>query len=66
MKVFVDMSACDSHGECCYLAPEVFRLDDDDELHYDENPPSSERAAVADAVRACPVAAISVFDDDRG
>ena len=66
MKVFVNMAACDSHGECCYVAPGVFRLDDDDVLHYFENPPSSQRTAVEDAVRACPVAAISVSDDDRG
>ena len=30
-KVHVDMNLCQSHGECTYVAPEIFELGDDDD-----------------------------------
>jgi ferredoxin len=62
MKVRVDMDLCESHGECCFVAPEIFELDDDDVLRYDENPPEELRPKARLAVSVCPVQA--VFLDD--
>jgi ferredoxin len=56
------MDLCESHGMCAYAAPDVFRLDDDDLLHYSEEVPESRRAEVEDAVKACPARAISLLD----
>lgn len=62
MKVRVDLARCEAHGECTYAASEVFELDDDDQLHYDPTPPEHLRAKVEQAVRICPVQAITMSD----
>ena len=62
MRVEVDMDICQSHGECCFAAPEVFQLGDDDVLQYVEHPDESQRDAVEQAVLSCPVAAITLTD----
>lgn len=64
MKITVDLSRCESHGQCTFAAPTVFQLDDDDLLTYDPNPDDDRREAVEQAVRACPVQAIRIDDRD--
>lgn len=58
MKVHVDMNLCQSHGECVAVAPDVFELDDDDFLHWQEDVDESRRADMEAAVNACPMMAI--------
>jgi ferredoxin len=53
------MNLCQSHGECAYVAPDVFELGDDDVLVWKEEVDESQREAVEEAVRACPMTAIS-------
>jgi len=60
MKVRVDMNLCQSHGECVFPAPDVFELGDDDVLRWKEDVDESRRAAVEEAVNACPMMAISI------
>lgn len=60
MHVHVDRDRCEIHAQCVFAAPEVFALDDDDELTYDATPPETHRAAVEEAARICPVRAITV------
>ncbi|MEV4685635.1 ferredoxin [Streptomyces kurssanovii] len=60
MKITVDMSLCESHGQCVFAAPEVFSLDEDDYLVHDAEPDDALRAKVVDAVTVCPVRAISI------
>ena len=60
MKVRVDMNLCQSHGECVFPAPDVFELGDDDVLRWKEDVDESRRAAVDEAVNACPMMAISI------
>lgn len=64
MKVHLDQRLCAVHGECVLEAPEVFDLDDDDDVAIVllENPPEAMRAQVERAVSACPVAAITIED----
>ena len=57
-KVHVDMNLCQSHGECTYVAPEIFELGDDDVLRWEEEVDESQRAEVEEAVNVCPMAAI--------
>jgi ferredoxin len=61
MKVTV-LPVCEAHGQCVLVAPELFDLDDDDNLTWDVNPDESQRGKVERAVRACPVQAITVED----
>jgi ferredoxin len=60
MKVTVDMGQCQANGACVIAAPEVFDLDDEDVLHWVEDPGQERRAEVEEAVRACPVQAITL------
>ncbi len=62
VRVDVDMDLCQSHGECCFAAPEVFELGEDDVLKWVEHPDESQREGVEQAVLTCPVAAITLTD----
>ncbi|WP_420714049.1 ferredoxin [Gordonia sp. SL306] len=63
MKIDVNFGVCESNGLCVGAAPEVFDLDDDDNLHLlrDTVTPEIEEE-VRDAVRQCPRRAISLED----
>jgi ferredoxin len=61
MKVVVNWPLCDGNGVCAVEAPEVFELDDDDQLillkeEFDE----ALRPKVEAAVRICPKHALSI------
>lgn len=60
MRVVVDRSRCQDHGQCAIAAPEVFRIDDDGHLVYDGSPDGTHREAVEDAADVCPLQAITV------
>ena len=60
MKVNVDMNLCQSHGECVTVAPDVFRLGDDDVLVWQEDVSEDRREAIEEAVNVCPMMAISI------
>ncbi|MET7460211.1 ferredoxin [Nonomuraea sp. NPDC005501] len=62
MRVRVDMALCQTHAQCVFAAPEVFALDDDDELVYEATPSDALQPAVEEAARACPVQAILLDD----
>ena len=59
MRVVVNLSQCESNMAA---APEVFQLDDDDELHVLlEEPPPEMLERVEQAIRTCPKQAISLL-----
>jgi ferredoxin len=61
MRVRVDPLVCEANGVCVGLAPEVFDLDDDDDLHIlkeDVTPDIEDR--VRQAVASCPKAALRI------
>ena len=61
VRIVVDMDQCESNGLCVSAAPEVFELDDADELHILVDRPSPElRTKVEKAVHDCPKQAISL------
>ncbi|MGH3243332.1 MAG: ferredoxin [Spirillospora sp.] len=65
MRVRVDPLACEANAVCAGLAPEVFDLDDEDELHIlKPDVPPEERDRVRYAVRSCPKAALTLDDAD--
>ena len=63
MKVKADYDLCEANAMCEALAPDVFEVDDDDNLnlHTDEITPDNEDH-VRQAVAACPKAALSIVD----
>jgi ferredoxin len=63
VRVDVDFDRCDSNGLCAGLAPDVFRLNDDDLLDVLTERPGPDRwPAVEEAARACPKLAITLAE----
>jgi ferredoxin len=62
IKIKVDMSQCQRYGQCVFEAPQVFRLNDNDDLEYTAEADDSERKNVKNAVDICPMQAISIVD----
>ncbi len=61
MRVVVDFDVCESNAICMRVAPEVFLVDDDDNLQIlQENPSEELRGKVEEAVRMCPKQAITL------
>jgi ferredoxin len=66
MRVHVEEERCESHSLCEVICPEVFRLDDYGVAHVLIEYPGEElRAAVEESVRACPEAAIIIYEDEK-
>lgn len=60
-EIKVDYDLCEANGLCEAMAPQVFELDDDDNLQLKTTTTTDEnRGAVDRAVAACPRAAISL------
>lgn len=62
MKVILDTEKCEAHGDCVIAAPEVFDLDDADNVVtlLMATPPDALRGQVEQAAQDCPVAAIRI------
>ena len=61
MRVVVDYDLCESNAICMAVAPEVFEVDDDDNLNLlQDEPPEELRGKVEEAVRRCPKQALSL------
>jgi ferredoxin len=64
MRVIVDPDLCEGNGVCEKIAPEIFRLGDDDQARVLlERPDETLRAKVDAAVRRCPRQAIRAIAD---
>jgi ferredoxin len=64
MKVILDEFRCDAHGVCVDACPEVFALDDEDDIVriIDPEPDERLRESVQRAAEICPKAAITIQD----
>lgn len=59
MKVTVDFDLCEANGVCVGVAPDVFDLDDDEQLLITQPEDTPEAAALMkEAVSQCPRAAL--------
>jgi ferredoxin len=56
----VDLNRCQAYAQCCFLAPDVFRLHGQEALWYDPSPDPGQQEQVLRAAVACPVQAITV------
>jgi ferredoxin len=54
----VDRSLCDNHGQCAIAAPEVFRMDSEGILEFEETFEDGLLDEVEEAIDVCPVQAI--------
>ncbi|MEU7688872.1 ferredoxin [Microbispora hainanensis] len=62
MKVTVDRTLCDGNGVCMGIAPDVFDVDDDLNLHIVDEIPDDPviQAQVRQSITSCPVLALSL------
>jgi ferredoxin len=63
MRVEADYDACEANAVCAGLVPEVFQVDDDDNLHIlVDEVPANLADSVRHAVRSCPKAALRLAE----
>lgn len=60
MRIVVDLNRCQAYAQCCFLAPETFKLVGDEILLYDAQPDDKQSEKIMRAAAACPVRAISI------
>jgi ferredoxin len=60
IQLVVDLNRCQAYAQCCFLAPDVFRLHGEEALWYDPSPDPGQWEHVQRAAAACPVQAITV------
>jgi ferredoxin len=66
MRVLVDLNKCQLYAQCCFLAPDVFKLEGEEVLSYHPQPDDGMRERVLRAAAACPVLAIVIEPDSLG
>ena len=61
MHLIVDATLCQAYGNCLIAAPELFDLDEETNVAVVLQDPTEElRSAADEAVRSCPVQAITL------
>jgi len=60
MKITVDMSKCEDHGQCAIAAPVAFRMNDEGHLEHDGEVDTAYADEVEEAADVCPVQAILI------
>ncbi|HEY8258612.1 MAG TPA: ferredoxin [Gemmatimonadales bacterium] len=61
-RIRIDRFLCTGYAECVGIAPEVFKLGDDN-ISVVVDADGADEETVLDAARACPVDAITVHDE---
>ena len=61
-RIVIDRSLCSGFGTCADLAPEIFDVDDGGLVSLRRG--TSDDPAVLDAASACPMAAISIVEEE--
>ena len=61
MKIVVDYDLCEANARCMEVAPDIFKVDEEDNLHIlIESPSEDRRKDVEEAVRLCPRQALTI------
>ncbi len=62
-KIAVNRDLCEANARCVAVCPEVFHVDEQDELHLKTETVTEElRAKIEAAVRLCPRQALTLVD----
>jgi ferredoxin len=65
MRVIVNYDLCEGNARCMRVAPAIFKVDDEDQLHVlIEKPSEDQREALETAVAICPRQAISLAESE--
>jgi ferredoxin len=67
MKIVVDRDECEANAVCMGILPDVFEVDDDDNLIlHEEYPREDQLDPVRQAVDSCPKRALALRDVEQG
>jgi ferredoxin len=64
VRITVDLTLCQGYAQCCFLAPDAFRLSGEEALLYDPAPDNGERERIVRSAAACPVQAIFIEESE--
>jgi len=65
MKIVVDHDECEANAVCVGILPDVFEVDDEDNLTvHQEYPPDDILGKVREAVDSCPKRALALKQED--
>jgi len=63
-KIVVNRDLCEANARCVAVCPEVFHVDEQDELHLKTEKVEAElRSKIEAAVRVCPRQALALVED---
>jgi ferredoxin len=60
VKITVNYERCESFGMCCLNAPDLFQLDDDDQLQHAVEADESRRQELLEVAGQCPTRSITI------
>lgn len=60
MKICVDLTKCQLHGQCVIAAPEIFSFAEDGSLKWEASPAEKLRSPAEAAADVCPEQAITI------
>ena len=64
LKIIADRSKCQGHARCYALAPDIFALNEEGYIDFDERVIATDREKRArQAVRACPENALTLIEE---
>ena len=64
MKIVVDFDRCEANAICMKVAPELFKVDENDMLDVlNEHPTADQLPNAREAVRRCPKQALALVED---
>ena len=63
IQVRANLKICEGFANCVVAAPDLFDMDDDDKvIILEEGLDGAERSRVEEAIRSCPVSALTIAD----
>ena len=65
LTVEIDRTLCIGSGSCVALAADLFEIDDQNLVRFQEDPPDMDPEQVKEACTVCPVDALRVYDGDE-
>lgn len=63
VTVRIDSSLCIGSGNCVNMAPEIFEIQDDNLVHFQDDTPDIDQDRLVEACVVCPVDALIVERD---
>ncbi|WP_208426877.1 ferredoxin [Salinibacter sp.] len=65
LTVEIDRTLCIGSGSCVGLAAEIFGIDEQNLVRFQEEPPDIDPERLKEACAVCPVDALRVYDGDE-